>query len=61
MRGNKPMLGLLHRLDLPGRERLAKDVRLAEIELQPGGCVSLESDAHGGVVAYEAEKKRDVC
>lgn len=55
------MLGLLHRLDLPGRERLAKDVRLAEIELQPGGCVSLESDAHGGVVAYEAEKKRDVC
>ena len=47
MRGNRPMLALLRHLDLPGRERTVKDVRLVEIELQPGGCVGLESDAHG--------------
>src|SRR5919107_3277074 len=47
MRGNKPMLALLRHLDLPGRERLEEDARLVEIELQPEGCVGLESDAHG--------------
>jgi GNAT superfamily N-acetyltransferase len=47
MRGNRPMLALLRRLDLPGRERTVKDVRLVEIELQPEDCVGLESDAHG--------------
>jgi GNAT superfamily N-acetyltransferase len=43
MRGNRPMLALLRRLDLPGRERLEKDGRLVEVELQPGSCVDLAS------------------
>src|SRR5919112_4815888 len=52
MRGNKPMLGLLRRLDLPRRERLEKDARMVEIELQFEGCVSLEYDARDVVAAY---------
>ena len=47
MRGNRPMLGLLRRLDLPERERLVQDAKLVEVELRPVGCVGLESDAHG--------------
>jgi GNAT superfamily N-acetyltransferase len=61
MRGNKPMLALLRRLDLPGRERLEKDARLVEVELQSGGCVGLEFDARVGAAAYEPKKKCDGC
>ena len=61
MRGNKPMLGLLRRLDLPRRERLEKDARMVEIELQFEGCVSLEYDARDVVAAYKPKKKCDDC
>jgi GNAT superfamily N-acetyltransferase len=61
MRGNRPMLGLLRRLDLPERERLVQDAKLAEVELRPVGCVGLEFDTRGGAVAYEPKKKCDCC
>ena len=60
-RGNRPMLGLLRRLDLPVRERLEKDARLVEIELQSGGCVGLEFDARVGAAAYKPKKECDCC
>jgi GNAT superfamily N-acetyltransferase len=61
MRGNRPMLALLRRLDLPGRERLEKDTRVVEVDLQPGSCVGLEFNARVGAAAYEPKKKRDCC
>jgi GNAT superfamily N-acetyltransferase len=61
MRGNRPMLALLRRLDLPGRERLEKDTRLVEVELQSGSCVGLEFDARVGATDYAPKKKCDCC
>jgi len=59
MRGNRAMLGLLRRLDLPRRERLEKDARFVEIDLEPKGCVNLQVDAGGDVEAYAAKKRCD--
>jgi hypothetical protein len=53
------MLGLLRRLDLPRRERLEKDARFVEIDLEPRGCVNLQVDAGGDVEAYAAKNRCD--